>query len=314
MDQTYRPLVTILINNRNYGEYLPRSIESSLRQSYGNTGVVVVDDGSTDKSRVVLSTYGREITAVLKEQGGQASAISKGVSVSRGELICLLDSDDVFEEDKVARVVEAFSTDPRIGWVFHGMTKTKMSDGAVIEAYGPERSGYMDLRDSVRAGEIPVTTPATSALCFRRSFLETVVPMPEAPGVEISDAYLKIVALGTAPGYLLTDCLTRQMLHERNRFTSAADEPIRQARIYIRTARELRSRFPELKAISDKLIATALVESAGHPQALPDQHRAMMREYLSSSSAVRQAAIKLRAASHLLRRRDVVSAARTVFS
>ena len=64
------PLVTILINNYNYGRYLREAIDSALGQTYPFREVVVVDDGSTDNSRDIIRSYGSKILPILKENGG----------------------------------------------------------------------------------------------------------------------------------------------------------------------------------------------------------------------------------------------------
>ena len=60
------PLVTVLINNYNYGRYLARAVDSALAQTYDNLEVVVVDDGSSDGvSHEVIESYGERIHAVF---------------------------------------------------------------------------------------------------------------------------------------------------------------------------------------------------------------------------------------------------------
>ena len=66
-------LVTILINNYNYGRFLRDAIDSALNQTYRNLEVIVVDDGSTDESREVIASYGDRIIPVLKENGERLS-------------------------------------------------------------------------------------------------------------------------------------------------------------------------------------------------------------------------------------------------
>ena len=85
--------VSFLINNYNYGQFLGDAITSVLDQEIKDRDVsyevIVVDDGSTDNSRVVMAQFGDRITPILKQNGGQASAFNAGVAASSGEWICL---------------------------------------------------------------------------------------------------------------------------------------------------------------------------------------------------------------------------------
>src|SRR4051812_11797773 len=90
-----RPLASIIINNYNYALYLAAAIESALEQAYPNCEVVVVDDGSTDDSRQIIESYGSQITAIYKANGGQASALNAGFFASEGQIVLFLDADDV---------------------------------------------------------------------------------------------------------------------------------------------------------------------------------------------------------------------------
>src|ERR1700730_3706812 len=103
------PLVSILINNFNYVEFLNEAIESALNQSYPAIEIIIVDDGSTDGSREVIARHADKVRAVLKENGGQGSAFNAGVAASRGEILCFLDADDFFYPNKVAAVVDEFT-------------------------------------------------------------------------------------------------------------------------------------------------------------------------------------------------------------
>ena len=81
------PLVSIIINNYNYGRFLAAAIDSALTQSYAQTEVIVVDDGSTDDSHAILASYGARITPVLTANGGQASAFNAGFARGRGDIV-----------------------------------------------------------------------------------------------------------------------------------------------------------------------------------------------------------------------------------
>jgi len=102
-------LASIIVNNYNYARFLREAVDSALDQTYRNTEVIVVDDGSTDGSREIIASYGDRIIPVLKENGGQNSALNAGFSLSRGDVILFLDSDDVLFPTAARTAIEAFS-------------------------------------------------------------------------------------------------------------------------------------------------------------------------------------------------------------
>src|SRR5260370_8339525 len=102
-------LASVIVNNYNYERFLREAIDSALDQTYRNTEVIVVHDGSTDGWREIIASYGDRIIPVLKENGGQNSALNAGFSLSRGDVILFLDSDDVLFPTAVRTAIEAFS-------------------------------------------------------------------------------------------------------------------------------------------------------------------------------------------------------------
>src|SRR5207302_8959186 len=114
---------SIIVNNYNYERFLSEAIDSALKQTYRNTEVIVVDDGSTDGSLEIIASYGHRIIPLLKGNGGQNSALNAGFSLSRGDVILFLDSDDVLLLTAVRTAVYAFSEPdvvkvqwPWLGW------------------------------------------------------------------------------------------------------------------------------------------------------------------------------------------------------
>lgn len=106
---SYRPLVSIVINNYNYARFVKEAIDSAIKQTYSLIEVIVVDDGSTDNSQEIIASYGDRIISVFQENGGQASAFNAGFAASKGEIICFLDADDVFVPNKVSQIVDLFA-------------------------------------------------------------------------------------------------------------------------------------------------------------------------------------------------------------
>src|SRR5690349_12954188 len=100
--------ITIVVVSYNYAEYLVEAVESALAQTYSGTEVVVVDDGSTDTSREILRAFGNRIRLVLKDNGGETSAVNAGFYASRGDIVMFLDSDDVLDPGAAEAVAAAW--------------------------------------------------------------------------------------------------------------------------------------------------------------------------------------------------------------
>ncbi len=104
-----RPLVSVVIPNFNYGDFLAEAIESALGQTYPNVEVIVVDDGSSDSSPAVIASFAGRIRPVAKENGGLSSARNAGIRVTRGDLLLFLDADDILAPGAVEGLVSAYT-------------------------------------------------------------------------------------------------------------------------------------------------------------------------------------------------------------
>jgi glycosyltransferase involved in cell wall biosynthesis len=249
-------LVSIIINNYNYGRFLAAAIDSALQQTYSAIEVIVVDDGSTDESREVIESYGSLVRPVMKENGGQASAFNLGFAKSKGEVVCFLDSDDLFLSDKVARIVESYDQCPD-GWCFHCL---QFVDAEVQLIAGSPKiiyeTGFHDFRAEFLAGRPRFWPPATSGLTFSRQLLEKLLPMPEEIRIT-SDNYLKASSLALSPGFYIAECLGYQRVHGANAYTLNYDQLLR-ANVQLSIAKNLRTRFPELMKAGNRMFASAL--------------------------------------------------------
>lgn len=103
-----KPLVSIIIPVYNTENYVRVAIESVLSQSYKNIELILVDDGSTDRSGEICDDYGKRdsrIRIIHQENSGVACARNTGIAHARGELIQFLDSDDEIHEKKTEILV-----------------------------------------------------------------------------------------------------------------------------------------------------------------------------------------------------------------
>lgn len=89
-------LVSVIIPNYNYEDFVGAAIESALGVDWPDIEVIVVDDGSTDHSRAVIERYPDRIRAIfLQKNAGRVVACNLGFARSRGEVVMFLDSDDM---------------------------------------------------------------------------------------------------------------------------------------------------------------------------------------------------------------------------
>lgn len=95
-------LVSVIVAVYNIEEYLPRCVDSILAQTYKNLEIILVDDGSTDRSGSICDAYaGKDgrITVIHKKNGGLSDARNAGLDKASGEYIGFVDGDDWIEED-----------------------------------------------------------------------------------------------------------------------------------------------------------------------------------------------------------------------
>ena len=140
------PLVSIIIPSYNYERFVGEAIESALRQTHTAVEVIVVDDGSTDGSRAVITSFGTRIKKVFQENLGLPSARNSGIRTAGGEYLLFLDADDWLLPGAAADLLQGFSLFPEAGVVFGNATLTD-EDGRELGRHSAGTGGvsYQDL-------------------------------------------------------------------------------------------------------------------------------------------------------------------------
>ncbi|HKV64530.1 MAG TPA: glycosyltransferase family 2 protein [Candidatus Acidoferrum sp.] len=161
------PFFTVLIDAYNYGQYIEEAVASALEQNFPEEEreILVVDDGSTDDTEERLHKFGEAIRYFKKTNGGQASAFNCGFEQARGQVIALLDADDVWLPDKLGHVYEAFERYLKAAMVYN---RVHLWDGAhdiSEDAYFTSVSGRVTENRRVLL-QYPMV--GTSCLAFRR--------------------------------------------------------------------------------------------------------------------------------------------------
>ena len=103
------PLVSVIVPVYNVAPYLEQCLDSIVNQSYRNLEIILVDDGSTDKSGAICDRYAEQdsrIQVVHKENGGQSSARNVALDMMTGEWVLFVDSDDWIELNTLELLLE----------------------------------------------------------------------------------------------------------------------------------------------------------------------------------------------------------------
>lgn len=186
--------------------------------------MIVVDDGSVDDSRAVIDRYATRIVPVLKENGGQASAINAGFARSRGDVVIFLDADDVLRPEIGARVVETLGAQSDAGKVEYRLDiiddQGRRTGGMKPAEYLERPSG--DLRQYELQSPFEVLWMSTSGNAFSRRVLEQILPVPEA-GYPVcgADWYLAHISPFFGPVVFLDDIGGSYRVHDANLYNSS---------------------------------------------------------------------------------------------
>jgi glycosyltransferase involved in cell wall biosynthesis len=173
------PVVSIVINNYNYAQFLSEAIDSALKQTYAPIEVIVVDDGSTDHSKEIIGGYGDRVIPIFQANGKQGAAFNSGFTASTGEIIIFLDSDDYLFPQAVERIVAVWQ--PELAKVHYRLqvVGTERDDlGVMLPPVGQTlASGELSHR---LLEEGVYTGVSTSGNALSRHALEQVMPIPDA--------------------------------------------------------------------------------------------------------------------------------------
>jgi hypothetical protein len=175
-----QPSVSVLITCYNYGPYVGEAIESAFRQTYAVSEIVVSDDGSSDDSCEVVESYARRdarVKLVRGAHGGMAACLNGAYAASTGDVVCLLDADDVFLPHKVECVVNAFRCHPNAGFCTHrALLMDHKGRRRGVYPLGAMPVGACAASTFANAG-ILMGLPPTTNLSLRREVAERLFPV-----------------------------------------------------------------------------------------------------------------------------------------
>ncbi|HHW36017.1 MAG TPA: glycosyltransferase [Bacillales bacterium] len=206
-------LVSVIIPTFNCEEYIDKAIESLLEQSYRNIEIIVVDDGSTDSTRKVLSKFDKDIIYFYKKNGGEASARNYGLSKATGEYIAFLDADDYYDPIKIEKQINVMIQNPEVDIVYNDVTviDTNNQEINILKSEGTFNNKY-DFFSQMLYRQI---IPATASMMIKRNCIDQGIRYPEQYTNSV-DYWFTLQLAERYQFYYLEESLYSYRRHEKN--------------------------------------------------------------------------------------------------
>ncbi|GAB4265206.1 glycosyltransferase family 2 protein [Deferrisoma sp.] len=192
------PLVSVVIPVLNEEDTIFRTVESLQDQTYRPIEIVLVDDGSTDRTPEVCAEIQKRFPNVRffrnVEREGKSPALNLGAGYAKGEVFVFVDSDTTFDRDAIAHLVNHLR-DPRVGCVAGNVRVRNPRENLLTELQNMEYGFAIAVGRRIRAamGTLPIVSGAFGA--FRREVFEAVGGYDPGPGND-SDLTAKFRKLG----------------------------------------------------------------------------------------------------------------------
>src|SRR5579884_178602 len=232
------PLVSAIVAAYNYAGYLPRTLDSALAQDYPaeSLEIVVVDDGSTDDTPSVLADYERRhpgrVRAIRQENGGYVNATNTALRAARGQYLAILDADDLWPPEKVAKQVAIMEERPEVGLVYGDLTVIDAHDRVLRPSHW-EHDGVTPARGPGLLGRlVRGNFVGASTIMVRAALRDAFFPIPD--GIPYVDWWLATSVSAVAELDYFREPRIGYRLHDHNLTHGATGH--RAAREHIKAA------------------------------------------------------------------------------
>lgn len=246
-----KPFVSVLIDTYNHERFIEQAIVSVLEQDFlaSDREILVVDDGSTDRTPEIVSKFEPHVRLLRKQNGGQASAFNVGIPQCKGEIISFLDGDDWWESQKLSVVVAEFAAHPAIGTIGHGIIEVD-EHGSHLAVIQPKKTHESHLRNLQEASDFLTlrTFLGTSRLAVRAEIPHQIGPLPDGLVIE-ADEFLATLATALGGALVLDQPLTNYRYHSANQFQFEEWNPAKVRRKYHSLACIVKELPPRLQSI-----------------------------------------------------------------
>jgi glycosyltransferase involved in cell wall biosynthesis len=223
-----RPFATALVDTYNHELFIEEALVSVLRQDFpaSEMEILVVDDGSTDRTSEIVRKFAPRVRLIRKQNGGQASAFNAGLNEARGEIVCFLDGDDWWAPEKVSRVSEVFATEPAVGIVGHSISEVLADGSTRLTAIREQCRFRANTPDGAHLFRMRKNFLGSSRMAVRAELLQRIRPIPEAIVIE-ADEYIFTIAAALSQAVVLPQALTYYRHHAASLFMVADNDTVK---------------------------------------------------------------------------------------
>ncbi len=213
------PLVSVLMASCNHATYVGAAIESVLGQTYQHWEMIVCDDGSADGTADVIRRYSERdarVRLIRQENRGASAALNAAYLQSHGDVICLMDSDDLYHRSKLEAVLDCLRREDA-GLLIHAMTTIDREGTPMTRMpFSALERGWLAPRLQHRGGRWS-DQPGT-AVCLRREVAGYAFPIPPALGSWSHDHFITTLLPLLTPVAALDTSLAYYRVHGANQW------------------------------------------------------------------------------------------------
>jgi glycosyltransferase involved in cell wall biosynthesis len=222
---TVKGLVSVVLPTYNHATYLKQSIESVLNQSYLHLELIIVNDGSTDKTRELLKDYENTpmVTVIHQENTGLPNALNRGFANAKGEFLTWTSADNFYNEIAIQTMVEFLQINEKVG-VVYGNYLAVDENGEKLTTSNSWRSYNRNLVDPAVINlpkearffkRIPINSVGPMFL-YRASVASVVGKYADTPGIEDYDFWSRMELITAFKRLPTTAALYSYRVHDES--------------------------------------------------------------------------------------------------
>lgn len=237
-----KPIVTVIIPAYNAAEYLCKTIDSVLNQTFSNFEVFIIDDGSSDRTSEIAASYNQldqRVRYLPQTNQGVSASRNRGIQLSQGEFLAFLDADDQWLPDKLEAHLHHFSQSPTLGISF-GRVEFMTFQGEPTNSFSNSKRSNLQPQDLYY--ENLIITPSNAII--RKAVLEQIGCFdPELSGTEDAELFLRTICAGWD-----IEGLDRVLVRYRTTQGGVSSNLDRMEQDWIRFSQKVETYAPELVA------------------------------------------------------------------